>query len=117
MMARLGHAALALGLAQLIGCAQGYDAKLDDDPPPLGGGYSAGFGPIGAGRGGATGLAGGSASGGRGGGGSMYMGDACERGETQECTCTGDQGKGIRTCRKDDLSPTMGSYSECEACV
>jgi hypothetical protein len=115
MTGRLVRAALALGLAQLIGCAQGYDSSLDQDPPTAGG--FAGMTSNG-GRGGATSQAGRGASGtGSGAAGTMYTGEPCERGETEECMCEGDQGMGIRSCRKDDLSPTMGSFSECESCV
>ena len=116
MTGRLGHAALALGLAQLIGCAQGYDGPLDDEPP-LAGGFAAGIGSTGAGRGGAPSQAGTTPAGRSGGAGTLYTGEPCERGETEECMCGGGQGTGIRTCRKDDLSPTMGTFSPCEACV
>lgn len=118
MTGRLGHAALALGLAHFIGCAQGYDYSLDEEPP-LAGGFAAGIGSTGTGRGGAPSQAGTNSQAGRSGGAgmTMYMGDPCERGETEVCTCEGGLGTGIRTCRRDDLSPTMGSFSACEACV
>jgi hypothetical protein len=116
MTGRLGRAALLLGLA-LSGCAQGYDDMLEDGPP-FAGGFASGTGSIGAGRGGAGRSGTGSLLvGGTGGSSAMYTGDPCERDETEECTCEGGLGEGIRTCRKDDLSPTMGTFSACEACV
>ncbi len=117
MTGRLGRAALLLGLA-LSGCAQGYDNTLEEEPP-FAGGFASGTGSIGAGRGGQGGRAGGGSLlvGGKGGSSASYTGEPCERGETEKCTCEGGQGEGIRSCRKDDLSPTMGTFSACEACV
>ena len=47
----------------------------------------------------------------------VFMGEACDRGETAPCTCD-DGGEGIKICNYDVASPTMGSFSsECTSCV
>jgi hypothetical protein len=48
----------------------------------------------------------------------MYTGDECVTiGERVPCICTDGLGQGIKACAADKTSPTLGTYSECTACV
>jgi hypothetical protein len=105
---RVGIGGLLFGL--VAGCAEGMPgpdsmvAGFIGTPPPAGGSAA----PVSDG-----GMAG------RGSDGlppPLFSGEACEQGETEACTCADGVSAGMKVCRFERTSPTMGAFSMCEGC-
>jgi hypothetical protein len=105
---RVGVVGLLFGL--VAGCAEGMPgpdsmvAGFIGTPPPVGGSAA----PVSDG-----GMAG------RGSDGlppPLFSGEACEQGDTEACTCADGVSAGMKVCRFERTSPTMGAFSMCEGC-